>query len=160
MILIDLNNKKIWDKALKNKRHFIGHSWDYAKFQSINKIDLRPHLLIFDEINKENFCVVNIDNYKKYKYLFSLSGYTGYNNFFCKNELIKIKKILSKQNFITYYFVTNKIFLNDNKKNNLNNFYEKKNNVYVLSLEKKLNDIYSSFNNNLKRKIKLCIKQK
>jgi hypothetical protein len=159
MILIDLDDKKIWNKALENEEHLIGHSWDYSKFLSINDKNLKPHLLIFDEINIKNFCAVNIGSYKDFRYMHSLNGYTGYSQFFLKDDILKIKKVLKNKNFITYYFVTNQIFLNKNIiKNNLNNYYDNKNNLYLLTLEKSLDEIYSSFNSNLKRKIKLSSK--
>ena len=159
MILIDLDNKEIWNKALEKEECLIGHSWDYSKFLSINDKNLKPHLLIFDEINIKNFCAVNISSYKNFKYIYSLSGYTGYSQFFLKDDILKIKKVLKNKNFITYYFVTNQIFLNKNiVQNNLNNYYDKKNNLYLLTLEKSLDEIYSSFNNNLKRKIKISSK--
>ena len=88
MILIDLDDKKIWNKALENEEHLIGHSWDYSKFLSINDKNLKPHLLIFDEINKKNFCAVNICSYKDFRYIHSLSGYTGYSQFFSKDEIL------------------------------------------------------------------------
>lgn len=50
MILINLNNKEVWNKALKKEEHLIGHSCDYSKFLSINDKNLKPHLLIFDEM--------------------------------------------------------------------------------------------------------------
>ena len=158
MILIDLKDKFNWDNKIKDKNYFVGHTWEYSKLMSTMNKSLNPKLLIFDEFKFENICAISQNNYKNLEYIFNLPGYTGYNNYFNNIELEMIRKIIKKNNFITYYFSTNKFY--DHKKNlDLKINYKKKNNFYLIDLRNSLDEIYRNFNSNLKRKIKRCIKE-
>lgn len=150
-IIEDAQRKK-WVNATGLNNIFPGHSLDYSNFIKINS-GLKSYLLTFNNEKKVFFCPIHISNYKGFKCLKNISGYTGFNIDIGSEEINNLQNLLFNKKILTFYFTNNPHVENQISTNN--HYMSFKNYAYVVDLNDKLDLLEEKFERNIKKNIRL-----
>ena len=97
--IIEDTQRKKWINTTGLNNIFPGHSLDYSNFIKINS-GLKSYLLTFNNEKEVFFCPVHISNYKGYKCLKNISGYTGFNIDIRSKEINDLQNLLSNKKIL------------------------------------------------------------
>jgi hypothetical protein len=148
--IIENLEKKKWTNTTGINNIFPGHSLDYSNFIKINS-SLKSYLLILNSEKKVFFCPIQLSNYKGFKCLKNISGYTGFNNNLESEEINSLQKILFNKKVLTFYFINNPHIKDQIVTNN--DYISFKNYAYVIDLNQNLDLIEKKFERNIKKNI-------
>ena len=147
---INLRNKKKWQNLINYNEINPGQTWEYSKFELLNT-GINTVLLKLTIKKKKYFCPFHLIKENKFSKIYSLRGFSGFNQNLKIFEMQIFKKELEKIKIKNIYFTSNPYL---KKKAEINKFGKFKHNVYLINLSQKINLIFNNFSNNLKRNIK------
>ena len=149
--IVQLDNKKKWYELTKNQDSIPENEWIYSSFQKLST-KKQTILLTINNKKKIKFCPFHINKNKSLKKIYSLSGFSGFNEHLDNEELLLLFNFLRKKNFSEIYLTSNpyiKYSTNDENKQ----IFELKNKCYFIDLDKDLHLIFNSFKKNIQKKI-------
>ena len=153
--IIKLDNRKEWDKLILNNYHYSGQTWEYSKLQNIiNKYD--TFLINFKIDNKEYFCPFHIDRIKDVEYIFTPNGYSGFNLEINLDIFQKLINFFNNEKFLTTYIAFNPFVISKKQVSTLK--LKKKNDAYIIDLNKKDDQIRINYKRNILKNIELTLK--
>lgn len=153
--IIKLDNKKEWDKLTLNNYHYSGQTWEYSKLQNIiNKYD--TFLINFKINNREYFCPFQKNRVKGVEYVFTPNGYSGFNLEINLDIFQKLINFFNNEKFLTAYVAFNPFVISKKQISDLK--LKKKNDAYIIDLNKKDNQIRINYKRNILKNIELTLK--
>lgn len=147
---INLANKKKWRDLINIDEINPGQTWEYSKFEQLNT-KLPAVLLKLTLEKKTLFCPFHFKKMNTYSNIYTLRGFSGFNENLDYLEIKFLKSELEKFKIKKVYFTSNPYLEKEPK---LNQFSKFKSNVYLIDLSRKTDEIFKSFSNNLKRNLK------
>jgi hypothetical protein len=149
---IKLENKSIWEKTLKSEKNISpGHLIDYAMLEHLHT-SKETLLLIFFNNNKKIISPFHLEEYENKKRLFSLRGYSGFNEDLDKETLGKLKIALRKMKISSIYFTNNPFIESEVKA--IKDYSKYKNITYLMNLKKDIKTIHDESHTLIKRNLK------
>ena len=146
---IKIESKSIWKETVKNCNP--GHSIDYAMLEQLHT-SKETILLTFLIKNKKRNCPFHIEPYKNNKRLFSLRGYSGFDDDLEPKTLNELQIALRERKINSIYF-TNNPFIKSKVKA-IKGYSKFKNNTYLMDLKKDLKTIKKESHTLIRRNLK------
>ena len=146
---IKIESKSIWKETVKNCNP--GHSIDYAMLEQLHT-SKETILLTFLIKNKKRNCPFHIEPYKNNKRLFSLRGYSGFDDDLEPKTLNELQISLRERKINSIYF-TNNPFIKSKVKA-IKGYSKFKNNTYLMDLKKDLKTIKKESHTLIRRNLK------
>ena len=148
--IIDIKEKSNWKNIFINKSGLPSQSHDYGKFCALNSSE-NVYLLDINSPKFNTFCPININNYKGFKILKALPGYSGFNTDLNNIFFNMINKFFYENKILSFYFNSSPYV--KNVISQTSRFSSFKNNCYILKINDEKNQFKEKINRNIKRNI-------